>query len=388
MMVTRVPIDTYCEKKISTLQKNYDGLIDYVDISSVDDTEKKIVSYQTIEASNAPSRAKQLLKRGDVLVSTVRPNLNAVAVVEEETENLMVGSTGYCVLRCKDNLDVRYLFNFCQSQYFVDDMSSQATGASYPAVSNGIVRSSLIPCYSIEEQKDIAEKMDTVSELLALRKQQLAELDELTKARFVELFGAPEKNTFSWKEEELSEHLTVIGGYAFKSEQFSEEGIPVLRIGNINSGFFKPVNLVYWEDDDTLSRYKMYPGDLVMSLTGTVGKDDYGNVCILGNDYDVYYLNQRNAKLELQDTINKHYLSMLLRFEPIKKKLTGISRGVRQANISNKDILNLSVPIPPIELQNQFAAFVEQTDKSKSAVQQSIAELEELKKSLMQKYFG
>ena len=56
-------------------------------------------------------------------------------------------------------------------------------------------------------------------------------------------------------------------------------------ITDINSGFFKPVNLVYWEDDNTLNRYKMYPGDLVMSLTGTVGKDDYGNVCILGNDY-------------------------------------------------------------------------------------------------------
>ena len=125
-----------------------------------------------------------------------------------------------------------------------------------------------------------------------------------------------------------------------------------------------------------------------MSLTGTVGKDDYGNVCILGNDYDVYYLNQRNAKLELQDTINKYYLSVLLKFEPVKKKLTGISRGVRQANISNKDILNLSVPIPPIELQNQFADFVKQTDKSKSAIQKSLDKLETLQKALMQKYFG
>ena len=79
---------------------------------------------------------------------------------------------------------------------------------------------------------------------------------------------------------------------------------------------------------------------------------------------------------------------MLLKFEPVKKKLTGISRGVRQANISNKDILNLSVPIPPIELQNQFATFVEQTDKSKLEIQKSLEKLELLKKALMQKYFG
>ena len=160
--------------------------------------------------------------------------------------------------------------------------------------------------------------------------------------------------------------LNVVGGYAFKSDQFDENsGIPVLRIANINAGYFKPVNMVYWKEDKNLERYAVYPGDLVMSLTGTVGKDDYGNVCILSNDYEMYYLNQRNAKLEIKEGINKHYLSQLLKFEQIKKKLTGISRGVRQANISNKDILNLVVPIPPIELQNQFADFVASIDKSK-----------------------
>ncbi len=202
------------------------------------------------------------------------------------------------------------------------------------------------------------------------------------------MFGDPKENVFGRKEQHLSEHLSVIGGYAFKSDHFSEDGIPVLRIGNINSGFFKPVNLVYWNDDDALNRYKIYPGDLVMSLTGTVGKDDYGNVCIIGNDYNVYYLNQRNAKLELKDTMNKYFLSMLLKFEPVKKELTGISRGVRQANISNKDILDLTVPIPPLDLQNQFADFVQQVDKSKMAVKKTLEKAETLKKALMQEYFG
>ena len=186
------------------------------------------------------------------------------------------------------------------------------------------------------------------------------------KARFVELFGNPDTNPKGWDECPLSEKLNVLGGYAFKSEQFDEnDGIPVLRIGNINAGYFKPVNMVYWKEDQSLERYAMYPGDLVMSLTGTVGKDDYGNVCILGNDYEMYYLNQRNAKLEIKEGIDKYYLSQLLKFEQIKKRLTGISRGVRQANISNKDILDLVVPVPPMDLQEQFADFVRQVDKSK-----------------------
>ena len=222
-----------------------------------------------------------------------------------------------------------------------------------------------IEIHTIEEQKEIIKVLDQISNIIANRKQELNLLDNLIQARFIEVFGNPESNSKGWKECSLSEKLNVLGGYAFKSDQFDENiGIPVLRIGNINAGYFKPVNMVYWKEDSKLAKYTLYPGDLVMSLTGTVGKDDYGNVCILGNDYEMYYLNQRNAKLEIKKDINKYYLSQLLRFKQIKKKLTGISRGVRQANISNKDILNLVIPIPPMELQEQFAAFVQQVNKS------------------------
>lgn len=240
----------------------------------------------------------------------------------------------------------------------------------------------------IDEQRKIAAVLDKVSDLIAKRQQQLDKLDEAVKARFVEIFGEPDENPKHWQEDELSHHLKVIGGYAFKSDGFTDEGIPVLRIGNINSGHFLPVNMVYWPDDLALARYKVFPGDLVMSLTGTVGKDDYGNVCILGADYDEYYLNQRNAKLSIEKSLNKCYFSELLKFPRIKKRLTGISRGIRQANISNKDILTLRVPMPPIELQEQFAAFVEQTEKTKIIISHSLEKLETLKKALMQEYFG
>ena len=242
---------------------------------------------------------------------------------------------------------------------------------------------------SIKKQREIVAVLDKMMRVLVNREKELFLLDNLIKARFVEMFGDPDINPKGWTECALSEKLNVVGGYAFKSNMFDEDGgIPVLRIGNINNGYFKPVNLVYWQEDEKLERYAMYPGDLVMSLTGTVGKDDYGNVCILGDDYEMYYLNQRNAKLEIKEGIDKFYISQLLKFEQIKKKLTGISRGVRQANISNKDILNLVVPVPPIELQNQFAEFVKQIDKSKVKVQKALEETQKLFDSLMQQYFG
>ncbi len=242
---------------------------------------------------------------------------------------------------------------------------------------------------SLEEQELRANSLVNIEKIISLRKEEIRQLDNLIKARFVEVFGNPDTNSKGWNECVLSEKLNVVGGYTFKSDQFDEiSGIPVLRIGNINAGFFKPVNLVYWHEDENLERYAIYPGDLVMSLTGTVGKDDYGNVCILGDEYEMYYLNQRNAKLEIKEGIDKYYLSQLLKFAQIKKRLTGISRGVRQANISNKDILNLVVPVPPIELQEQFANFVHQVDKSKVAVQKALDETQLLFDSLMQQYFG
>ena len=241
----------------------------------------------------------------------------------------------------------------------------------------------------VDKQNNIADSLVKLENIINKRQQELDKLDELVKARFVEMFGDPESNSMEWHEDALSEHLSVIGGYAFKSDLFDEiKGVPILRIGNINAGFFKPINMVYWKKDEKLEKYSIYPGDLVMSLTGTVGKDDYGNVCIMDDSFEMYYLNQRNAKLELQASINKYYLSYLLKFEQIKAKLTGISRGVRQANISNKDILNLVVPIPPIELQNKFADFVKQIDKSKVAVQKALDEAQLLFDSLMQEYFG
>lgn len=226
-------------------------------------------------------------------------------------------------------------------------------------------------------QDKIISIFDNLTNVIYFYEKQIKYFDNLVKARFIEMFGDPENNPNGWMESPLSEKLSVLGGFAFKSDKFSEiSGIPILRIGNINSGHFKPVNMVYWKEDENLERYLIYPGDLVMSLTGTVGKDDYGNVCILGDDFEKYYLNQRNAKLEIQGGINKFYLSQLLKFTQVKKKLTGISRGVRQANISNKDILNLVVPIPPIELQQQFEDFVHQVDKSRFDIKKSIIELE------------
>ena len=296
-----------------------------------------------------------------------------------------VTGNAMCLDNVKDSVDIKYLFYSMQAY----DFTKVISGTAQPQITRVGLEKVEFALPSLDMQREIVSILDKTDSLIEKRRLQLEKLDDLIKARFVEMFGDPETNSKGWAEISLSEKLNVLGGYAFKSDQFEETGgIPVLRIGNINSGYFKPVNMVYWKEDRSLERYAMYPGDLVMSLTGTVGKDDYGNVCILGNAHEMYYLNQRNAKLELKDGLDKYYLAELLKFSQVKKKLTGISRGVRQANISNKDILNLVAPIPPMELQQQFADFVAQIDKSKATVQKALDETQLLFDSLMQQYFG
>ena len=268
-----------------------------------------------------------------------------------------------------DKGDVNKQYFVFAVQYKLQEMMDKTHGATMKHIVKKDFDNTLIPFPALETQRKIANILSKVNVIISARKKQIKMLDELIKARFIELFGDPDENPKHWKENELGNYLEVIGGYAFKSDGFTDKGIPVLRIGNINSGKFLPVNMVFWPEDSSLIRYKVFPGDLVMSLTGTVGKDDYGNVCILGTDYNEYYLNQRNAKLSIRKMLNKYYFSELLKFPQIKKRLTGISRGVRQANISNKDILTLRVPIPPMALQERFAVFIIQIDKSKVAVQ-------------------
>ena len=325
---------------------------------------------------------KYYIKNGDVLISWSA----SLGVYEWKKSDALLNQHIFKVVFNKLDVDKKY-FMFTVSN-LLNAMTKQTHGSTMRHITKPDFDNMTFPLPPLAEQKHIAAILDKTQKIIAEHKQMLQKYDTLIKSRFIEMFGDPTKNTKKWEIKKLGDIIRVLGGYAFSSKDFKDSGIPVLRIGNINSGVFRPSNMVFWENDETIEKYAIYPGDLVMSLTGTVGKDDYGNVCILGNDYNKYYLNQRNAKLEIVSDLDRFYLSYLLKVPEIKSRLTNISRGIRQANIANKDIESLKIPVPPITLQNDFATFVQQIDKSKFAVQKSLEKTETLYKSLMQQYFG
>ena len=295
---------------------------------------------------------------------------------------------GWLVIHDENEVFIKdYLYYILSSPIMYAKFSQLAVGGVVNNLNSSLVRKVTIPIPPKSTQLSIISELDKINELIRLKKEQLKDYDNLAQSIFYEMFGDPVENDKGWEVKKLGDYIKVIGGYAFCSKKFQESGIPVLRIGNINTGKFTLTNMVYWQKDERLSRYRILPGDLVISLTGTVGKSDYGNVCILGNDYEEYYLNQRNAKLEVGENLDKFYLTYLLKQDIIKEKLTGISRGVRQANIANRDIENLKFPLPPLPLQHLFAQRIEQIEHQKSEVKKSITDLETLLASRMQYWF-
>jgi type I restriction enzyme S subunit len=203
------------------------------------------------------------------------------------------------------------------------------------------------------------------------------------------MFGDPVKNEKGWNASKLNDEINILGGYAFKSVDFVVEGIPLIKIGTVNKGYFDKSDLSYLPFNylKEYERYLIEKGDLLISLTGTIGKDDYGNICIC-DDSEKYLLNQRVAKLIPKKSINPYYLMYLFKNKDVKNKLTKLSRGIRQANISNRDILNLTVPMPPISLQNQFAEIVKKTESIKITQSESTSDINNLFDALMQKAFN
>ena len=373
----KIKLGDLCKPSGRQIKEDKDTLIDYIDISAVDNETKKVTGYHTITFGESPSRARKAVKRGNILVSTVRPNLNAVALLEEDTPNVSVASTGFCVLESKDDVDPRFIFNFCKSKPFIDDMVSQATGASYPAVSDKIVRSALIPKYSYQEQQHISNVLDKLVGIIDSRRIELQKLDNLIKARFVEMFDNKYPTVI------LGDVIkTTSGGTPSKAhpEYYNGGNIPWLSSGEVNAGVITSVKNCITEEGMRHSSAKMVPKDsVVVAMYGATA----GVTGILRIDTTT-----NQAVCSLLPT--ERFIPEFLYHAVASKKEWMISQcqGGGQPNISQGIIKSMELIDAPIDDQKCFTQFVKQVDKSKVAVQKALDETQTLFDCLMQEYFG
>jgi type I restriction enzyme S subunit len=267
------------------------------------------------------------------------------------------------------------------------NLSKLITGTTRGKLTRTALDSIRVPLPSMPLQIQIANLLSKSEDLIKQRKESIELLDKFLEGTFYEMFGDA---TVGDNLEKIGAHLVLTGGAAFKSSDFIDEGIPVIKIGTVNKGFFDTKTLSFLPETflTSFERYIIRPGDLLLSLTGTVGKDDYGNACFATSDYESYLLNQRVAKINVDEAfLNLHFVYYLFKFPKFKHSLIKADRGVRQANLSNNDIYNLKISYPPIQQQNDFASIVEKAESLKKYFTESLNELENLFGSLNQRAF-
>ena len=301
------------------------------------------------------------------------------------SQNCLVDNNAMGICPDQQKLNLSYFFHYMCSI----KLEAYAEATTVPSVKKSVIENIDIPLPTYAEQVEISEVIDKVSSLISLRKQQLAKLDELVKARFVELFGnlviGDKVDTNKKKIGEIAS-VTKLAGFEFtKYIQYKEQGdIIMLRGLNCKKGHLV-LDDIKWIDKDTsdlLPRSKLYYGDILMTYAGTIG-----DVAMVDAD-DKYHLAPNVAKITLNDKKACNPVFLMHLFMYTNDYIMTFASVVAQASINMEKIRNFEYYFPPVEQQNQFAVFVKQTDKSKLAIQQSLDKLEILKKSLMQKYFG
>lgn len=296
----------------------------------------------------------------------------------------------YVVVQCRKSLLPQFLLYFLKSDIGKQHINHRCVGAVRFQLRFSDLEQIELPLPPISEQKRIIQILAEAENLKFLRTQVDQKTNDLISSLFYEMFGDVAKNSKQFPTVLLSDCIQLIGGHAFRSEDFCEQGIPVIRIGNANKGSFDLTDIVFLPTSfsQTHARFIIKPNDIVMTLTGTVGKDDYGNVCFVSNRYDCWLLNQRVAKIEFTtDKLTKEYLFYAFRQPSIKMRLIQNNKGSRQANLSNKDILNLILPAPEARLQDVFAARVADIRSMQAEQDESRRKLDQLFQSLLHRAF-
>ena len=328
------------------------------------------------------SAPKKLAKAGDILIS-VRAPIGALNIADCDC---CIGRGLAAITPDATCADTMFLFYALYAS--AAELQRRGTGSTFKAISKNALSNLLLPSYCLEEQKEISAVLQQVDHLIALRQRQADKLDELVKARFVEMFGDPVQNTKHWEKASLLALGSCKNGMSFHA---NESGIKLRCLG---VGDFK--NLSYIDDVEQLpfvslaekpsANCFLHDGDIVFVRSN-------GNKALVGRCLLVYprdtptiYSGFCIRYRLLTEKVDPIYALHVLKAEGIRQKMSG--RGANIQNLNQKILAAIEMPIPPLPLQNAFATFVHEVDREKERIQRSAALLETLKRSLMQQYFG
>lgn len=324
---------------------------------------------------NSPIR---IAEPNDILIS-VRAPIGAINIADRQC---CIGR-GLAAIRGANSVSNRFLYFFLTASK--NTLISQGTGSTFKSIGKDALKNLQMPVFNLNEQERIVSELDLLTEIIDKQKQQLKELDTLAQSIFYDMFGNPVENEKGWIVRKLGDVCGFVNGFAFKSEKFKKEGLPVLRISNIQNDIVKEDDMVYFSPSDykeDFSKYQVVKGDIVIAMSGaTTGKLGVH----IGSS--TYYLNQRVGKfLPSKTTLNKSYLLYYLK--SMSAQILNDAMGVAQPNISSGQIKGYDILVPPMDAQISFATIINTIASQKQSINRSIAESQKLFDYTMDKYFG
>lgn len=327
-----------------------------------------------------------ILQDGDILMSHINSeiHLGKTALYEKKDNEIIIHGMNLLSLRPnKDLIDSKYAFYYLSSQAFlrqIPNITKKSVNQASFTVS--ALKELDFSVTTIEEQKKVANDLDKLNNLIELRTQQLSKFDKLVKFRFIELFGDPQRNPHGYKHTKLSDIATYYNGLTYKPENVAAEGTIVLRSSNIQNSQLDFADTIR-VDCAIKERLMVQKNDILMCSRN-------GSAKLVGKVALIKDIQEPMSFGAFMMIIRSHYFRYLMTYfqmDAFRQQIkTGATTTINQ--ITGRMLDDVTIPLPPMVLVDQFATFVEQTDKSKLAIQQSLEKLETLKKALMQQYFG
>ncbi len=330
---------------------------------------------------------KYMLDEGDLLMS-LTGNVGRVAILEREMLPAALNQRVACLKLKTDKIEKGYLFHILNSDFFEKKCIQASNGIAQKNMSTEWLKEFSIPVYSKEEQKKITIILDKLRNVINIREKEIHSLDELIKARFVELFGDPVLNEKGWETRPFLDMGSCKNGMNF---HYEDSGVELNCLG---VGDFKDYAVITnTELLPTVSLNEMPSEEYLLRDDDIVFVRSNGNKALVGRSVAVYPGDTPTTfsgfcirYRKHDDSITIPYLLRVLKTDSIRKKMAG--RGANIQNLNQQILGTLIIPVPPLDLQNQFAEIVKQVDKSKVAVQKALDETKLLFDSLMQEYFG
>ncbi len=383
---------TKCVDIVGSACKAFDGTKRYVSTGAVDTDHINEAETQIVDFKGKPSRANLEVLPGDVLFAKMQGTKKTLLIDTKLADDIF--STGFCAVHAKEGvLTNRCLYYLLTSELFLAQKDKHCAGATQKAITNTGLSKITIKVPGLTDQESIANQLDAVSDIITKRQQELIALDDLIKARFVEMFGSINDNRYEKRtlpEIVLKNKDSIkrgpFGG-ALKKEDFVESGYLVYEQRHaIHDDFEYAKYYITKEKYENMIGFKVVPGDLIISCSGVT----LGRIAEIPKGAKEGIINQALLKLSLDPEVmlNPFFIQQF-RGDEIQEVLFGFRRGSGIPNMpSMGEVKAVEFICPPIDLQRQYCTFVTQVDKSKVVVQKALDKVQLLFDSLMQEYFG